>query len=92
MISIHFNRQTNTARRATSDGWDYFATGTDPYFDVARAMTDLGEPDGPAVFVDERGVACMTVRSVHACAGRHRPNAGDLAAKRARKLADVEAA
>lgn len=78
MITIPFSRATKTARFAMpAQHADFFTFGVDPYFDVARAMTDAGMPDGPAVFVDERGMACLTVRSLHSCARRYRPNAGD---------------
>lgn len=83
---ILFSRATDTASYPAFDGWggDYTARGSGPYFAIARQMTDAGEPDGPAVFVDERGVACMTVRSLHACARRHAPNAEDTAARKVR--------
>lgn len=74
MILITFSRATSTARHAMpANVADYVAQGSDPYFTVARAMLDAGLPDAPAVFVDERGVACLTVRSLHACARRERP-------------------
>lgn len=75
MITIHFSRATNVARHVMpANVADYVAQGPDPYFMIARAMLDAGHPDAPAVFVDERGVACLTVRSFHACARRERPN------------------
>ena len=65
MITVHFNRQTGTARSPAFEGFggDFIAFGSDPYFDVARMMKDSGLSDDEAVFVDERDVACMTVRS-----------------------------
>lgn len=66
-------------------GGDYSAMGSDAFFDIARQMTDAGEADGPAVFVDEREMACLTVRSLHSCARRYRPTEADKAAKEARK-------
>lgn len=82
---ISFDRVAGTARHTMpSQCGDYFASGSDPYFDVARFMTDAGEPDSPATFVDERGTACFTVKSIHSCARRYRPNADDLLAKKAR--------
>jgi len=69
---IHFSRQTNRAvYPMPPDVADYAHRGPDPYFAVARNMLDAGVPDGPAVFVDERGMACLTVRSLHSCARRY---------------------
>jgi hypothetical protein len=42
-------------------------------------------PDGLAVFVDERGMRCITVQSLHSCARRYRPTAAQRTAKAARK-------
>lgn len=86
MILIHFDRVAGTATYPGFDGWggDFRATGSDAYFDVVRALVDAGEPDGPATFVDERGLACMTVRSIRSCARRYRPNAHELAERKAR--------
>ena len=56
-------------------------------FDVIRAMVDAGQPDGPAAFHDERGMACLTVASIHSCARRYRPTDADRAAREAREKA-----
>ena len=86
-ITIHFNRTLGTASYASFDGWggDFRAFGGDPYFDVIRELIDAGEPDTDAVFVDERGVACLTVRSIHSCARLYRPNAADKIARAERR-------
>lgn len=55
--------------------------GESAALDMARLLTDEGWSDGPAVFVDERGVACFTVRSLHSMARRYRPNAEDKLAR-----------
>lgn len=84
MITIHFSRPLDTARHVMPPNvGDYFHEGADAIFTVCRHMTDAGEPDGPAVFVDERGMACMTVRSFHSCARRYLPNEADRVAKAA---------
>lgn len=75
MITVNFSRADNTARHVMpTDHADYVAHGADPYFAVCRNMLDAGEPDDDAVFVDERGMACLTVRSIHSCARRYRPS------------------
>lgn len=51
----------------------YRTHGLDPYFDMARTLVTHRWPDAPAVFVDEHGTACVTVRSLHSCARRYRP-------------------
>lgn len=85
MLTISFDRRAGTARHTMPSQYgDYFASASDPYFDIARLMTNAGEPDGAAVVVDERGMACFTVKSIHACARRYRPNADDLLARKAR--------
>lgn len=80
MITIHFDRQTGTAQYR-----GFAASGSDPYFDVVRQMLDAGEADSEATFIDERGVRCLTTRSIHACARRYRPTEADKTAKRVRQ-------
>jgi hypothetical protein len=82
MITIRFDRQTGLAQYR-----GFAASGSDPYFDVVRQMLDAGEPDREATFIDERGVRCLTTRSIHACARHYRPTPADLEAKRARAAA-----
>ena len=65
-------------------GGDFVGRGEDPYFDVCRAMKDAGMPDAPVIFVDERGMACLTVRSLHSCARRYRPTDDELSARKER--------
>lgn len=79
-LVLHFDRQNNFAHHKgiVARG------GEDSIFDLVRMLVDRGWRDEPAVFVDERGVACLTVKSLHGCARRYRPNEADLAAKRAR--------
>jgi|SRR5579872_2769787 len=91
MLTIRFDRIAGVAWHPGFDGWggDFRATGGDAYFDVVRQMVDAGEPDTNAVFVDERGIACLTVRSILSCARRYRPNAADKIAKDERKRAAV---
>lgn len=86
MITITFSRLANTASAPSFDGFggDFHAQCADPYFQICRLMTDAGTPDGPAVFIDERGMACLTVKSLHSCARRYRPNAADTAARQER--------
>jgi len=83
MIRIHFDRRTNAASHAGFDGFggNFTASGSDPYFTVARLMTDAGMPDAPATFYDERGMACMTVQSIHSCARRYRPTPDEAQAR-----------
>ena len=69
---IHFDRIAKTARYE-GFGRRFEADGDDAYRSVARSMTDAGMPDGPAVCWDERGMACLTIGSVHAHARRYRP-------------------
>ena len=69
MIQITFDRKTNTARACHG----IVAHGPDSWFDACRAWRNAQLPDGPAVFVDDRGMRCMTVKSIHACARRYRP-------------------
>jgi hypothetical protein len=86
--TITFSRATSTATHPggfEGFGGDYAACCADPYFQICRLMTDAGEPDGPAIFVDELGVPCMTVGSFHSCARRYRPNAADRAARAERE-------
>jgi hypothetical protein len=82
MITIDFNRieghATFCGRRVR---------GSESFFDMCRLLTDEGWSDGPAVFADETGMRCMTVRSLHSCARRYRPNEADVAAKKARQMA-----
>jgi hypothetical protein len=80
MITIDFNRQTGTA---TYRGMAIHGE-SDPQFSICRELTDRRWPDDAATFIDERGMACMTVKSIHAAARRYRPNELDLAAKAAR--------
>lgn len=79
MITIHFNRSSGFAQYR-----GYAASGSDSFLDVVRQMTDCGEPDGPATFTDERGMRCMTVRSIYSCARKYRPTAQDTADRKAR--------
>jgi hypothetical protein len=92
MICIHFDRRTNTSRCDGPLFADPFvAHGSDPFFTVARMMTDAGMPDGPATFHDERGMACITVRSIHSCARRYRPTPAEAAARSERAKARRDA-
>jgi hypothetical protein len=79
---IDFDRRTNTAclRGGMFDD-PIAAHGSEPFFTVLRMMADAGMPDGPATLYDERGVACITVRSVHSCARRYRPTPAEAAAR-----------
>lgn len=78
MLTINFDR---SAHHATFG--PFRIPGEDAFFDIARLLTDRGWWDEPAVFVDERGMACLTVRSLHSCAAKYRPNKAD---KELRKL------
>lgn len=78
MIRVDFNRALGTA---TCDG--LIAWGSDAYFDICRMAVERGDADGPAVFVDERGMACIVVQSVHSCARRYRPTEAEAAARKA---------
>lgn len=80
MITVNFDRQQ---KHATFGPFRMY--GEDAFFDICRLLTDRGWWDEPAVFVDERGVACLTTRSLHACARRYRPNEEERAAKEARR-------
>ena len=87
---IDFDRRTDKAScSAGFDGFggDFVWASSDPYFDVCRAMTDAGMPDGPATFVDQRGMACMTVGSIHGAARLYRPTPQEAAERAARKEA-----
>ena len=72
MSRIDFDRQHDFA---TYKG--IVARGSDPYFDLCRILTDRGWRDEPATFYDERGMACLMVKSLHACASWNRPNEAD---------------
>lgn len=76
MLTIHFDRVQQHATFGP-----FRMHGDDAYFDICRLLTDRGWWDEPATFVDERGMACLTTNSLHACAARYRPNEGDKAAK-----------
>lgn len=67
-LTINFDRQQSHATFGP-----FRMHGEDAYFDICRLLTDRGWWDEPAVFVDERGMACLTVRSLHGCARRYRP-------------------
>ena len=71
MITITLDRTSGTATTDAAPGM--LARGPDPWFCICRALTNARHPDGPAVFVDDRGVRCMTVKSIHAAARRYRP-------------------
>lgn len=72
MLTIEFNRMEKHATFGPSR-WH----GEDAAFDICRLLTDRGWWDDEATFVDERGMACFTVNSMHACARRYRPNEQD---------------
>lgn len=72
MIQIDFSRADGHATFMS-----YRTHGTDPYFDMCRVLRDRNWLDIDAVFVDERGVRCVTVRSIHSCARRYRPTQDD---------------
>lgn len=80
MLTIHFDRQNKHATFGSLR-----CRGEDAYFDICRSLTDRGWWDEPAQFVDERGVACLTTTSLHACARRYRPNEAERAAKEAKR-------
>lgn len=68
---VHFDRQTNFATCGDvvcREGVD------DPYFNIARMIYDAAMPDSDGVFIDETGMACLTVKSMHSCARRYRPD------------------
>lgn len=93
MIRIHFSRHTDIASHPgfLGFGGDFTTRCADPYFDLVRQMVDAGWPDGPAAFVDERGMACLETKSIHACARRYRPTAAqrvEIAVER--KLKEAE--
>lgn len=72
MIQIDFSRAEG---HATCHGNRTY--GINPFFDICRVFRDRNWPDTDAVFVDERGVRCLTVRSIHSCARRYRPTQDD---------------
>jgi hypothetical protein len=80
MITIQFDRQN---KHATFGPFRWH--GEDAAFDICRLLTDRGWWDDGAEFIDERGVRCFTVKSLHACARRYRPNFADRAIKEARR-------
>lgn len=68
---VHFDRKTNFA----SCGDIVCREGTDdPYFNIARMVLDLNMPDSDGVFIDEIGMRCITVKSMHSCGRRYRPD------------------
>lgn len=77
MLTIHFDRVQQHATFGS-----FRMHGDDAYFDICRLLTDRGWWDEPATFVDERGMACLTTNSLHACAARYRPNEGDTRRRR----------
>lgn len=81
MITIDFDR---SAGHASFCGKRLH--GSEAFFDMARLLTDERWSDVPAVFVDERGMRCMTVQSIHSCARRYRPNEADRVAREAQKV------
>lgn len=87
MIVIDFNRTTRTAAYQDILFTCSSNADNDPYFDLCRILLDNEHPDTSAVFRDERGMDCLTVKSIHSCARRYRPTESDLIARRARKLA-----
>lgn len=84
MIRIEFDRM---AEHASFRG--YRTHGGDPYFDMCRTLVTRQWPDDEAVFVDERGMACITVRSFHSCARRYRPTDEEKAARSERAQAKI---
>lgn len=68
MLNIDFDRQNKHATFGP-----FRMHGEDAAFDICRLLTDRGWWDEPATFVDERGVACLTTKSLHACARFYRP-------------------
>lgn len=79
-IRIAFDRATGLA---TFDGMT--AHGTDPWREMCQALRDKGIPDDDAIMIDERGMPCLTVRSIHACARNHDRKCAKLAAFNARR-------
>lgn len=79
-LLLHFNRAENFAHHKGIVA----RCGEDSVFDLVRILVDRGWWDEPAVFVDELGMRCMTVKSLHSCARRYRPNEADKAARKAR--------
>lgn len=80
MITIHFDRMEKHATFGP-----FRCQGEDSFFDICRLLTDRGWWDDAGTFVDERGMACLTVKSIHSCARRYRPNEVDKAARDARR-------
>lgn len=77
-LTIYFDRM----KKHASFG-PFRLHGDDAYYDIARLLTDRGWWDESVVFVDERGMACLTHPSLHRCAARYRPNEQDMIARRA---------
>ena len=87
-ITIHFNRIENTAHYPMPpDVADYTASSAYGWQDIIRQMTDAGTADAPVRLLDERGMACFTIRSLHAGARRYRPTDAERAEKAAHKKA-----
>jgi hypothetical protein len=68
MITIIFNRKTKVATCGNIS-----ARGEDAWLDCCRALVNANHPDGPVEFVDDRGVRCMTNKSLYGCARHYRP-------------------
>jgi hypothetical protein len=82
VIRVDFDRSAATAS-AVGMVWRS-PEGAEPIYPLARLLADRGFR-GPAIFYDERGMACITVRCIAAMARRYAPNEADKAAKREAK-------
>lgn len=82
MIHIHMDRAVGVAN------WHRFVGhGTDPWRQVCQALRDAGCDDDTALVIDERGVPCLTVKSVHAAARDQDRRDAALAKLKQRKVA-----
>ena len=86
MITISFDRGAGTAR------YDGITTsGSDAWKEMCRVLTNLRWPDDGAIVVDERGVPCLEIRSIHDTARFYLPTNAEKAARRATILEAMNA-
>lgn len=82
MIHIRMDRAAGVATCGV-----LFGRGTDPWRQVCQALRDAGCEDDDALVIDERGVPCLTVKSVHASARSQDKRDAALARLKQRKVA-----
>ena len=86
---IEWNRTEKTAIfRSPRDVGDFVAKGEDPAFMICRMMVNAGWSDQEAVVIDERGVQCWLIHSIHGAARQYVPTREEIAERAAEAEAE----